>query len=188
MSETELFLLFTRRLEQLRLRYMVSGSIAAIYYGEPRMTNDVDIVLVLPLEGVEEFAAAFPLDQFYCPPVDVIRLEQARAERGHLNLIHHDTGFKADLYLARRDGLHLWGLEHVRLVSLGTDRIRLAPPEYVILRKLQFFSEGRSQKHLRDIQRMCIGLGEEWNRETLLAMVCRYGLTEEWKEALAFED
>lgn len=187
MPEAEPFLHFTRKLEKLRLRFMVSGSIAATYYGEPRMTNDVDIVLVLPREDVTRFAAAFPLDQFYRPPAEVIRLEQAREERGHLNLIHHETGFRADLYLARQDDLHKWGLDHVRVVSFGTDRIPLAPPEYVILRKLQFFREGKSQKHLRDIQRMLVWLGEDWNRGALLAMVHGYGLTQEWEEALAFE-
>jgi hypothetical protein len=156
MPEADTFLLYTRRLEQLGLRYMVSGSIAAIYYGEPRMTNNVDIVLALL--------------------------------RGHLNLIHHATGFKADLYLAGREDLHEWGLDHVRTVTYGTDRIRLAPPEYVILRKLQFYREGKSQKHLRDVQRMLVGLGEEWDRDTLLAAIRRYGLTAEWEEVRAFEE
>lgn len=188
MSEPEPFLIFTRKLDLLGLRYMVSGSIAAVYYGEPRMTNDVDIVLVLPPEEVPRFAAAFPSDHFYCPPADAIRLEQARAVRGHLNLIHHETGFRADLYLARGDELHRWGLDHARDVSLGTDRFRLAPPEYVILRKLQFFREGKSQKHLRDVQRMLVGLGDRWSREPLLAKIRRYGLTEEWEEALAFTE
>ncbi len=41
----------------------------------------------------------------------------------------------------------------------------LAPPEYVIVRKLQFFREGGSQKHLRDISRMLTALGEEWGRD-----------------------
>ena len=42
------FLLFTQRLHDAGMRYMISGSVAAIYYGEPRMTNDVDIILHLP--------------------------------------------------------------------------------------------------------------------------------------------
>jgi hypothetical protein len=41
MPEANLFLLFSRRLNALELRYMVSGSVAAIIYSEPRLTNDV---------------------------------------------------------------------------------------------------------------------------------------------------
>ncbi len=188
MPEPEPFLIFTRKLEDLGLRYMVAGSIASIYYGEPRLTNDVDIVLVLPFEDVERFSAAFPLDEFYCPPSEILRLEQQRGERGHFNLIHHETGFRADMYLARQDELHQWGLGHVRQVILGADSFRLAPPEYVIVRKLQFYREGRQDKHLRDIRRMLVGLGDDWNREDLLRIVGRYGLTEEWRKAESHSD
>ena len=45
MPSPEPFLIFTRTLNELGIRYMVSGSVAAIYYGEPRLTNDVDIIL-----------------------------------------------------------------------------------------------------------------------------------------------
>ena len=44
MPETNLFLMFTRRLNDLGVSYMVSGSVAVIIYGEPRLTHDVDDV------------------------------------------------------------------------------------------------------------------------------------------------
>jgi hypothetical protein len=47
MPPTDLFLLFTGPLEAVGLDYMVSDSVAAIVYGEPRLTNDVDIILHL---------------------------------------------------------------------------------------------------------------------------------------------
>lgn len=180
MPEPEPFLIFTKKLEELGLPYMVSGSIASIYYGEPRLTNDVDIILMLPSSAVERFFAAFPLDAFDCPPLEVLRLEQKRPERGHFNLIHHETGFKADVYLARNDELHRWGLDRARQVFLGSDAIRLAPPEYVIIRKLQFYREGQQEKHLRDIHRMLLALGDDWSREALLHLIDRYGLSELW--------
>jgi hypothetical protein len=50
MPSPEPFLIFTRKLRELGLRYMVSGSVAAIFYGEPRLTNDVDISISAPSE------------------------------------------------------------------------------------------------------------------------------------------
>ena len=47
MHEAELSLLFVRPLNQLGVRYIVSGSVAAILYGEPRLTHDVDFVVFL---------------------------------------------------------------------------------------------------------------------------------------------
>ena len=47
MPEPELSLLFVRPLNQIGARYIVSGSVASILYGEPRLTNDVDFVIFL---------------------------------------------------------------------------------------------------------------------------------------------
>ena len=37
MPAVEPFLIFTRKFEELGIPYMVSGSVAAIFYGEPRI-------------------------------------------------------------------------------------------------------------------------------------------------------
>lgn len=95
--------IFAPRLNQLGVRWMAVGSIATNAYGEFRTTLDVDVILVLAAEDAARFAQAFPETEFYCPPVDVIKLEAARPARGHFNLIDHETGFKADIYLATSD-------------------------------------------------------------------------------------
>jgi len=55
-----------------------------------------------------------------------------RRSGDHCNLIHHDTGFKADIYIAF-DELHRWALAHRRTVTLDGLNISVAPVEYVIL-------------------------------------------------------
>ena len=187
MPPPEPFLLFTRRLAEAGIPYMVSGSVAAIFYGEPRMTNDVDIVVFMKSGDAAKLETAFPLDDFYCPPRQVIEIETARSQRGHFNLIHHETGFKADIYPVS-DALHRWGMARCRVVFLGEDPLTLAPPEYVMVRKLQFFREGGSQKHLRDISRMLASLGEDWSRDDLLPLIRDSRLEAEWKQVLEFPD
>ena len=188
MPSPEPFLIFTRKLNELGIRYMVSGSVAAIYYGEPRLTNDVDIILFLKRAEVARLPRVFPAEEFYCPPPEVIALEAARIQRGHFNLIHHDTGFKADIYLTGEDPLHAWGMAHCQTADLEGDAVVFAPPEYVIIRKLQFYREGRSQKHLRDIGGMLRGLGETWDQSMLRGMICEHGLGPEWEAALLWAD
>jgi hypothetical protein len=75
MQEASRFLLFTRRLNELGVRYMVTGSVAAMIYGEPRFTNDVDIVVMMDAAQAERLAEVFPSPEFYCPPLEVIRKE-----------------------------------------------------------------------------------------------------------------
>jgi hypothetical protein len=153
MQPPDLLRPFIEPLEKLRLPYMITGSTAGIVYGEPRMTHDVDIVVALAPKDVAAFVAAFPLDEFYCPPDDVLTIEVRRGQRGHCNLIHHATGFKADVYVAF-DELHRWALARRRTVDLDGFAVALAPIEYVIVRKLEYYAEGRSEKHLRDIRGM----------------------------------
>lgn len=111
-----------------------------------------------------------------------------RAQRGHFNLIHHESGFKADIYLAGADSLHVWGLAHRHIAEIEGGKVSFAPPEYVILRKLQFYREGRSSKHLRDIHRMINVLGPEWDKQVLLNFVREHRVEPEWQAALECND
>jgi hypothetical protein len=180
---TELFLIFTAPLEALGLRYLVTGSVASILYGEPRMTHDIDIVLELPAREAQRFAAAFPLEEFYCPPAEVIDIEARRRLRGHFNLIHHETGYKADIYLRDEGPLHQWALDHRRSVELPGGRLSIAPPEYVIVSKLAYYREGGAEKHLRDIRGILEVTGDELDDAALAEWVTRLGLDDEWREA-----
>ena len=163
---------------------MVSGSVASIVYGEPRLTNDIDLVVVLSAAHIQQLAVLFPLDRFYCPPPEVIAAEARRPRRGHLNLIHQDTGLKADLYLAGSEPLQAWGLARRRRVELGPGQsIWIAPPEYVILKKLEYFREGRSEKHLTDIRGMLAVSGDEIDSSFLDAQIANLGLAAEWQLA-----
>jgi hypothetical protein len=92
--------IFLSRLNKIGLPYVITGAVASIVYGEPRLTNDLDLVVMLRDKNVEKFVRAFPAGEFYCPPVEVLTIEIRRPQGGHFNLIHHDTGTKADIYLA----------------------------------------------------------------------------------------
>lgn len=183
MPEANLFLLFTRRLDALGARYMVSGSVAVTIYGAPRLTHDVDLVVVLDRKQIARLPEIFPLDEFYCPPLEAIEVEAARDQRGHFNIIHHETGFKADFYLAGRDPLHAWALARTRRVDVAGAPVVVAPPEYVILRKLEFYREGGSEKHLRDIRSMLETSPDAIDRAELERMIAERGLREAWTEA-----
>jgi hypothetical protein len=181
--------LFTERLTAAHVEYMVTGSVACIAYGEPRLTHDVDLVLELKGQAqAEAMVQAFPLEDFYLPPVEVIRAEQARSMRGHFNVIHHDSGYKADVYLLRADPLHQWAFPRRKPIALDGGDVFMAPPEYVILRKLEFFREGGSSKHLTDIAGVLRVSRELLDMPELLRLVGSRGLTEAWDKAQAEVD
>jgi hypothetical protein len=173
--------MFTQLLNMLGVPYMVSGSVAVIIYGEPRLTHDVDLIVVLDRGQIARLREAFPPAEFYCPPAEVIEVEVAREQRGHFNIIHHETGFKADVYLNGRDPLHAWGLTRARELKVEGQVLFVAPPEYVILRKLEYYSEGGSEKHLRDIRSILNTSPEAIQTAELEQQIDARGLQEAWR-------
>jgi hypothetical protein len=65
MREHNLFLIFLSRLEDFNISYIVTGSVASILYGEPRLTHDIDLVVELDAKDAHKIIDAFPGDTFY---------------------------------------------------------------------------------------------------------------------------
>jgi hypothetical protein len=178
--EADLLHLFVHPLTEAGINYLMSGSMAAMLYGEPRVTHDVDLIVFLRSEDIARLASIFPSAAFYLPPPDVIATEMARDRRGHFNVIHHNSGLKADFYLANRDELHGWAFRNKRSYELEGRTITLAPPEYVIIRKLEFFREGGSEKHLRDIRAMLTVSSHQIDHAALQDWIRRRDLQAQW--------
>jgi len=154
MPEDNPLAIFAPGLNALGMPWMAVGSIASSAYGERRSTLDVDVVAVVGKQHAARFLSVFPETDFYCPPAEVIEIESARPEHGHFNLIHHHSIYKADIYIATGSEFERWAFENRRSLAAGETPVWLAPPEFVILHKLEFFREGGSEKHLRDIRGM----------------------------------
>lgn len=151
MQDPNFISLFVAPLEGAGIRYMIAGSVASSIYGEPRNTLDIDMVVLPDPVQINQFPALFPEADYYLPPTEVIAIESRREANGHFNIIHHNTGLKADIYLSRNHPALPWALEHTRRVPTAACEISLAPPEYVIIHKLGFYKESQHQRHLRDI-------------------------------------
>ena len=180
MQLVEPLLVFVHRLNRLQVPYMVTGSSACIAYGVPRLTHDIDVVIELERKQIPLLLLAFPAEEFYCPPPDIIGVEIARAQRGHFNVIHTASGLKADCYTLGDDPLHRWGLSRKRRIEIAGEPVFLAPPEYVILRKLEYFREGGSEKHLRDIRGILDVSGDSLDWSELLRRIDECELQRSW--------
>lgn len=185
MHTLELFNIFLKPLNAAKQQYMITGAAAAIIYGEPRMTHDLDLVLNLNQSIIPEFIQLFPDDEFYVPPVEVLKIESGRKQRGHFNVIHMDTGLRADVYLLGEDSFHLWAMQHRQTVELDGETIWLAPIEYVIIRKLEYYREGNSQKHLEDIRNMLTVSHDKIDNNILSEFITNRKLNSEWETVSA---
>ncbi len=181
MPPPDLVELFAVPLDRLRLDYFVTGAVASVVYGEPRLTRDLDVVLDLRPDHARRLVETFSPEAFYVPPREVIESEARRTAGGHFNLLHHDTGLRADCYLAGDDPLHAWAFERRERTDVGGTAIWIAPMEYVILRKLEWYRTGGATRHLDDIRAMLRVSGDRLKRQELEPWIAHLGLTEPWR-------
>jgi hypothetical protein len=84
--------------ERLGIPYLVTGSVAAMAYGEPRLTNGIDIVAGITERHISGLREAFPAEEYYLYE-DAVR--DAIRRPGQFNIIHPASGLKIDVIIRR---------------------------------------------------------------------------------------
>ncbi len=141
-------------LKKSGIEYMLGGAIAVWPWGEPRSTQDVDLVIHLKAEQVSKLSAELEKVEIYLPP-DII-MENLIDTRGDLpiNAIHGFSGYKAEMFLMREDdALRKTAFSRRVSVDFGDEigRVFVHSPEDIILYKLIYYSLSQQSKHIRDI-------------------------------------
>jgi len=170
----------TERFEKLKVEYFLVGSLASMYYSRPRFTNDIDLVVEINPAQIKNFEQYFPLQDYYCPPFEVIRDEVVRM--GSFNLIHQETGLKIDLVL--RNNTEHSNSEFSRrkkVLILPGFEASIATPEDIIIKKLEFYRSGGSEKHLLDVKDM-VAQVENLDQEYLKLWISKLDLEKTWEK------
>ena len=187
MTEPGLIALFVAPLNRAGIPYVVTGGVASVIYGEPRLTRDIDLVLALDVRDAERFAALWPADTFYVPPLEVIIEEARRAAHGHFKVIHHESTLRADVYLPGDDPLNRRAFAKAVPRRVDDVVVMLAPVEAVILNKLRCYTQGGSQRHLRDIRQMLEVSGALVDEAFLRDQTLALGLVDAMARARRFD-
>lgn len=137
-----------RALETADVDYIVVGSTAAAAWGVARMTRDVDLVVLLAPESGEAMIEALQNSGTYLPESDA---RQAVESGGSFNILHPQSGGKVDVFVVPVSDPFTQSriARRVRANVLGVDAW-VATPEDVVLAKLRWRLESRSQTQWRD--------------------------------------
>lgn len=140
-------------LDALGVTYAVGGSLASSVHGEFRATQDGDIVVALRREHAEPLVSALGPD-FYA---DLAAMRRAIRDRSSVNLIHLDTMFKIDLFVAKDDPLEDAELRRRRRLAIipGTEPTAFVmSAEDICLQKLRWFrmTGETSDRQWRDVK------------------------------------
>jgi len=107
----------TAVLDGLGIRYLIGGSLASSVHGEPRSTNDVDILAAFHAAHIEPFIEAIR-GEYY---VSRRAVREAVQRGAHFNVIHTRAAVKVDVFPAGDDPFELERLELRQPLRLPTE-------------------------------------------------------------------
>lgn len=174
-----------RALSTIGLDYVVGGSLASSMHGIPRSTQDVDILVFMFHEDVEPLVSALD-DDFY---VDEDAVRDAVDRSSSFNVIHFETAFKVDLFVA--DDEPWLAEERNRRQSIGItdsgESVDVSSAEDNILHKLQWYQKGGeiSDQQWRDVLGVMKVQGDDLDLSYLDKWARRLGLQELLAQALS---
>ena len=178
MTQGDLLRYVAEALEALGIEYMIGGSQASTYYGEPRFTQDIDIVARLDAARVAALLERFPPPAFYASEEAA---REAVETRGQFNVIHPESGLKIDIFVAKDTPYDRLSLQRRHQLPLVPGRSAyFARAEDVILYKILYYREGGSEVHVRDILGMLKVSGGEIDPRYVAEWATRLGLAEIW--------
>jgi hypothetical protein len=158
--------------------YMVVGSIASSYHGEPRMTRDVDVVIDPSPDPLDRLVERLLASGLYADPAAA---RQALAERTQFNVVDPVSGWKVDLIVRKDRPFSRSEFERRRTVDLPTGRISMATAEDTILAKLEWALLGESQRQLRDVAGIVGVSGPDLDLTYLDRWARELGVWEDWE-------
>jgi|SRR5215207_3126031 len=184
---TDFLKLLLEALEAAGVDYLIGGAVAEWAWGEPRATQDLDVVIDLPIKAVKKFSKELEKRHMLVPAE--IMLDTMIENRADIpiNAIHMYTGFKADLYLVREgDELRKSAFQRRTRIDYGPPigKLYIHSPEDLILYKLIYLSISGQPKHSRDIASILYSRKGELDIRYIDEWVMRLGLGSLWKEIL----
>ncbi len=147
MIQTELDILrdVSLRLNSAGIAFMLTGSVAMNYYAQPRMTRDID--LVVALSSAEAIVRLFEPD-YYISPESVAN---AVSRRSIFNLIHLESVIKVDCIVLKNEPFRQEEFARRREITLTDFQTWIVSREDLILSKLFWAKDSRSEVQLRDV-------------------------------------
>ncbi len=175
-------------LEAAGVEYLIGGAIAAWAWGEPRATQDLDLVVDIPVEAVSRLSAALKARDMLVPAEIILdNLIESRADLP-INAIHLYSGLKADLYPLRAgDELRRSAFQRRRLIDFGPPigNVFVHSPEDLILYKLWYYNISQQTKHIRDITAILRAMKSRLDFAYIEEWAQRLGVSTVWSEMRA---
>jgi len=134
-------------LEAAGINYAICGSLSSSLHGQPRATNDADIIIAPTQDQLAKFLKSLEFGYY----VSAEAASEAMRQRSMFNVIDSELGWKADLMFQKDNPYHLAEFNRrMKAHVMGID-LWILSPEDVILSKLDWAKSSESNLQYRDV-------------------------------------
>jgi hypothetical protein len=156
------------------MAWMITGSTASAFYGEPRATQDIDIVVDPEPDQLNQLLGAL-LEGFY---VSTEEASDALRHRGMFNVIDLESGWKADIIICPDRPFERNEIARRRPVRLFDVDAFVISPEGSVVSKLRWAAQSGSERQLRDAASVLAGCSGDLDMEYIRREAEAAGVTE----------
>lgn len=152
MSRQALLNRVVQALGEAGVEYMVTDSLASSYYGEPRLTHDIDVVVSMAPQALDRVLRRFPTPEYWWSAETA---QEALRHGGSFNRRHTGEGDKVDFWMLTDAPFDRERFRRRRATPALGHSMQLPTPEDVILQKLHWAKlSGGSERHFLDALRI----------------------------------
>jgi uncharacterized nucleotidyltransferase DUF6036 len=180
MSIPEVLQRVTSALDQAGIAYMLSGSFASAYFGAPRTTQDIDLVIAATPAQIRALVRGLPSNEYYA---DLEAALEALKRQSLFNVIDLATGWKIDLIVRKSRAFSQEEFRRRRLVNLQTLALFVATAEDIVVSKLEWSKLAQSQRHIEDVAGILRMRWDSLDRSYIEKWIMELGLQKEWNDA-----
>jgi hypothetical protein len=168
------------KLEQGDIQYMITGSIAASYYGLARATYDLDIVISVTPEKLRSLIQLLPQEEYYAVLQDAL---DACRHQTMFNVLDTVRGWKIDFIVQKAAPFHCEAFQRRVAVTFAGVPVSLISAEDLVLSKLEWAKMGESERQVRDVAVVLEKCQLSLDLPYVEKWVCELGLASQWAEA-----
>jgi len=162
-SQEDLLRRLIQALDEAEIPYMVAGSVGSSFHGQPRATNDVDIVIAPAEAQLHNFVQSLGKDYYVSP--DAVR--GAFERKSAFNVIDNRTGSKADFVIRKERAFSREEFQRRRNVKVMGLDIWIVSPEDAILSKLEWAQNSASDRQFQDALGVAMVQGDGLDKDYL---------------------
>lgn len=179
MSLAAFLTVVTRALNEAKIPFMLTGSLAAAFYGSPRATQDVDLVIESPPDKLLRLVDILMAEGLY---VDREAALEALRTGGQFNAIDPSSGWKADLIFRKARSFSETEFGRRQTSQLFGIDVALPTLEDLVIAKLEWSELGDSELQRRDIRELLDIAGDTIDQKYLEHWIAALGLQQAWQQ------